>query len=78
MFDLQGTTDDFASLSLTDLLLARDLYHFHLINKANVVGTAIAEKEGYPISWGRYCKYAMPAMILVVGVCNIYLVLRYF
>jgi Na+/H+ antiporter NhaD/arsenite permease-like protein len=45
---------------------------------ANVVGTSIAEKEGYPISWGRYCKYAMPAMILVVGACNVYLVLRYF
>ncbi|MBN2098063.1 MAG: ArsB/NhaD family transporter [Dehalococcoidia bacterium] len=44
---------------------------------ANVVGTAIAEKEGYRISWGRYCKYAIPAMLLVVGICNIYLILRY-
>ena len=44
---------------------------------ANVVGTAIAEKEGYRISWGRYCKYAIPATILVVGLCNVYLVLRY-
>jgi Na+/H+ antiporter NhaD/arsenite permease-like protein len=44
---------------------------------ANVVGTAIAEKEGYRISWGRYCKYAIPAMLLVVGLCNLYLVLRY-
>jgi Na+/H+ antiporter NhaD/arsenite permease-like protein len=44
---------------------------------ANVVGTAIAEREGYPISWGRFCKYAIPAMILVVGLCNLYLVLRY-
>jgi Na+/H+ antiporter NhaD/arsenite permease-like protein len=44
---------------------------------ANVVGTAIAEKEGYRISWGRYCKYAIPATILVVGLCNLYLVLRY-
>ncbi len=44
---------------------------------ANVVGTAIAEKEGYRIGWGRYMKYAMPAMILVVGLCNLYLVLRY-
>src|SRR4051812_1084422 len=40
MLELQGT-DDFASLSLKDLLEARDLYHFHLINKANVVGTAV-------------------------------------
>ncbi len=44
---------------------------------ANVVGTAIAEKEGYRISWGKYCKYAIPATILVVGLCNLYLVLRY-
>jgi len=44
---------------------------------ANVVGTAIAEREGYPISWGRFCKYAMPAMILVVGLCHLLLILRY-
>ncbi len=44
---------------------------------ANVVGTAIAEKEGYPISWGKFCKYAIPAMIMVVGLCWLYLVLRY-
>ncbi len=44
---------------------------------ANVVGTAIAEKEGFPVSWGRFCKYALPAMILVVGLCWLYLVLRY-
>jgi Na+/H+ antiporter NhaD/arsenite permease-like protein len=44
---------------------------------ANVVGTAIAEKEGYRISWGRYCKYAFPAMLVIVGLCNLYLILRY-
>jgi len=44
---------------------------------ANVVGTAIAEKEGYPVSWGRYCKYALPAMILVVGLCWILLVIKF-
>src|SRR5258708_12282986 len=32
---------NFQSLSLKDLLEARDLYHWHLSNKANVVGTAI-------------------------------------
>jgi hypothetical protein len=32
---------NFKSLSLKDLLEARDLYHWHLSNKANVVGTAI-------------------------------------
>jgi len=44
---------------------------------ANVVGTAIAEKEGYPISWGTFMKYALPGMIMVVGLCWLYLVLRY-
>ncbi len=44
---------------------------------ANVVGTAIAEREGYPVSWGRFLKYALPAMIFVVGICYLYLILRY-
>jgi len=44
---------------------------------ANVVGTAIADREGYPISWGRFCKYALPAMIIVVALCHLYLVVRY-
>jgi len=43
----------------------------------NVVGTAIAEREGYPISWGRFCKYAIPATIMVVAVSHLYLVVRY-
>jgi Na+/H+ antiporter NhaD/arsenite permease-like protein len=44
---------------------------------ANVVGTAIAEREGHPISWGKFCKYAIPAMIMVVALCWLYLVVRY-
>ena len=44
---------------------------------ANVVGTAIAEKEGHPISWGRFCKYAIPAAVIVLGLCWLYLVIRY-
>ncbi|MFC2021754.1 SLC13 family permease [Chloroflexota bacterium] len=44
---------------------------------ANVVGTAIAEREGYPISWGRFCKYAIPATILVVALSWLLLVVRY-
>jgi len=44
---------------------------------ANVVGTAIAEREGYPISWGTFLKYALPSMILVVGLCWLYLIIRY-
>lgn len=44
---------------------------------ANVVGTAIAEREGYPIRWGRYLKYALPATIIVVALCHLLLILRY-
>jgi Na+/H+ antiporter NhaD/arsenite permease-like protein len=44
---------------------------------ANVVGTAIADREGYPVSWRRFCKYALPAMIIVVALCHLYLVVRY-
>jgi hypothetical protein len=36
-----STQHNFQSLSLKDLLEARDLYHWHLTNKANVVGTAV-------------------------------------
>jgi Na+/H+ antiporter NhaD/arsenite permease-like protein len=36
---------------------------------ANVVGLAIAEKEGYPISWGRFCRVAVPATVLVLAIC---------
>jgi Na+/H+ antiporter NhaD/arsenite permease-like protein len=44
---------------------------------ANVVGTAVAQKEGYPVSWGRYLKYALPPMLLVVGLSHLLLLLRY-
>ena len=44
---------------------------------ANVVGTAIAEREGYPISWGTFLKYALPGTIMAVALCHVYLVLRY-
>jgi len=39
--DVLGSERDFTSLSVKDLLEARDLYHWHLLNKENVVGTAI-------------------------------------
>lgn len=35
------TSSTFASLSLKDLLEARDLFHYHLMNKKNVTATAI-------------------------------------
>ncbi len=44
---------------------------------ANVVGTAIAAKEGYPVGWGRFMKYAAPATILVIGVIWVLVMIRY-
>lgn len=44
---------------------------------ANVVGTSVAAKGGYPISWGRYCKYCVPATLIVMAVSTAYLFLRY-
>jgi len=33
---------------------------------ANVVGTSVSAKHGHPISWGEFCRYCIPATILVV------------
>jgi Na+/H+ antiporter NhaD/arsenite permease-like protein len=44
---------------------------------ANIVGVAIAEKEGYPISWGKFCRYSIPATILVVCISWLMLIWRY-
>jgi len=44
---------------------------------ANVVGTAIAEREGYPIGWGRFLKYAFLPMIVVIAICHVLLIVRY-
>ena len=49
---------NFASLSVHDLLEARDLYHFHLMSKENVVGTAIGlylirKQEAWPKAKGE-------------------------
>jgi Na+/H+ antiporter NhaD/arsenite permease-like protein len=44
---------------------------------ANVVGTAIAEREGYPISWGKYCKYGVPSTVIVVAVCWGLVIVKY-
>ena len=45
---------------------------------ANVVGTSVAAKEGYPISWGAYCKYSVPATVIVIGISTAYMFVRYF
>lgn len=44
---------------------------------ANVVGISVAGKAGHKIGWGRYCKAAIPATILVVLVAMILIFLRY-
>ncbi len=44
---------------------------------ANVVGTAVAAKEGYPIGWGKYCKSMAPATVIVVLVSMIIIFVRY-
>lgn len=45
---------------------------------ANVVGTSVAAKEGHPIGWGRYCKVAIPATVLVLTISMICILVRYF
>lgn len=44
---------------------------------ANVVGTSVAAKNGYPIGWGKYCKTAAPATIIVVTVSMLIIFARY-
>lgn len=44
---------------------------------ANVVGTSVSAKQGHPISWGTYCKYCIPATVLVMVICLVCLFIRY-
>ena len=44
---------------------------------ANVVGTSVSAKSGHPISWGKYCRAAAPATIIVVLISMIVIFLRY-
>ena len=44
---------------------------------ANVVGTAVAGKNGYPIGWGKYCKSAVPATLIVILTSMIMIYIRY-
>lgn len=44
---------------------------------ANVVGTSVAAKQGHPIRWGTYCKYCVPATLLVVVASMACLFVRY-
>lgn len=45
---------------------------------ANVVGTAIAAKHGHPISWGRYCRTAVPTTVIAMTASMICLYLFFF
>lgn len=44
---------------------------------ANVVGTSVAAKSGHHIGWGKYCKSAAPATIIVVAVSMFIIFARY-
>lgn len=44
---------------------------------ANVVGISVASKEGYPIGWGKYCKYMAPATVIVLLISTVVIWLRY-
>ncbi len=45
---------------------------------ANVVGTSVAAKAGHPVSWGKYCKTAVPATIIVILIAMVVIKFRYF
>ncbi len=44
---------------------------------ANVVGTSVAAKNGYPVSWGRYCAKLAPATVIVLVISTVYIFARY-
>lgn len=44
---------------------------------ANVVGTSVAAKHGYPIGWGKYLKACVPATVLVLLISTGLIFLRY-
>ncbi len=44
---------------------------------ANVVGTSVAAKNGHIIGWGKYCKAAIPATLIVVLMSMLIIFVRY-
>lgn len=44
---------------------------------ANVVGTSVAAKSGYVIGWGKYCKTAVPATLIVILISMLIIFARY-
>jgi Na+/H+ antiporter NhaD/arsenite permease-like protein len=45
---------------------------------ANVVGTSVVAKAGHPVGWGKYCKTAVPATLIVLVIAMICIGVRYF
>ncbi|MCR5761817.1 MAG: citrate transporter [Treponema sp.] len=45
---------------------------------ANVVGISVAARNGYMIGWGKYCKYAVPATVIVMIISMMTIYVRYF
>ena len=45
---------------------------------ANVVGISVAAKNGQFIGWGKYCRYAAPATVLVILISIVCIYVRYF
>ena len=44
---------------------------------ANVVGTSVAGKAGYPVGWGEYCKISAPITVIVLLISTIFIFVRY-
>ena len=44
---------------------------------ANVVGISVAARNGYMIGWGKYCKYAVPATVIVMLISMLTIYARY-
>ncbi len=44
---------------------------------ANVVGTSVAAKNGYPVSWKRYCSKLAPATVIVLIISTVDIFARY-
>jgi Na+/H+ antiporter NhaD/arsenite permease-like protein len=45
---------------------------------ANVVGTSVIAKAGHPVGWGKYCKTAVPATLIVLAIASVCIYVRYF
>ena len=44
---------------------------------ANVVGLAVANKHGHKVTWGQYCRFMVPASVIVLAICTVYIWIRY-